>query len=133
TETATPRRRRTSSRPDAPEVAPESAPDKPTQPSPRANDAPRTMRELRSARRGKRKPSSKAELNPLREGLRLERVPDPCTLVLFGPPAALANRKVLLPLSQLCRANLLPHEFVVLAIGRRAYTDDSLREEFRAS
>jgi glucose-6-phosphate 1-dehydrogenase len=133
TETAAPRRRRTSSAPDAPEVSPESAPDKVAHPAPRAKDAPRTMRDLREARQGKRKASPKADVNPLREGLRLERVPDPSTLVLFGATGDLAHRKVIPALYQLWRTNLLPHEFVILAIGRRPYTDDSLRTEFRAS
>jgi glucose-6-phosphate 1-dehydrogenase len=133
TETATPKRRRTSSDPDAPSVSPESAPDRPTHPAPRAKDAPRTMRELREARQSKRKSTPKAEVNSLREGLRLERVPDPNTLVLFGAAGDLAHRKVIPALYQLWRTNLLPHEFVVLAIGRRSYTDDTLRAEFRAS
>jgi glucose-6-phosphate 1-dehydrogenase len=133
TETAAPKRRRTSNAPDAPAVSPESAPDKPAHPAPRAKDAPRTMRDLREARQGKRKASPKTDVNPLREGLRLERVPDPSTLVLFGATGDLAHRKVIPALYQLWRTNLLPHEFVILAIGRRPYTDESLRTEFRAS
>jgi glucose-6-phosphate 1-dehydrogenase len=142
TETATPKRRRVApgtpgapatkpGEPD-PQVAPETAPDKTPHPAPRTKDAPRTMRELRLARSTRRKPA-KPEDNPLREGLRLERVPDPSVLVLFGATGDLAHRKVLPALYQLWRTNLLPHEFVVLAIGRRGYDDDTLRAEFRAS
>ena len=133
TETATPKRRRTSAAPDAPSVAPETAPDKTPHPAPRTKDAPRTMKDLRLAHHLKRKPSSKAEVNPLREGLRLERVPDPSTLVLFGATGDLAHRKVIPALYHLWRTNLLPHEFVVLAIGRRDYDDETLRADFRAS
>jgi glucose-6-phosphate 1-dehydrogenase len=134
TETATPKRRRTSDAPDAPQVAPETAPDRTPHPAPRPKDAPRTMRDLRIAREAKRKPSaSKIEGNPLREGLRLERVPDPCTLVLFGATGDLAHRKVIPALYQLWRTNLLPHEFVVVAIGRRPYDDDALRAEYKDS
>src|SRR6476469_1677758 len=133
TETATPKRRRTSSAPDAPAVSPESAPDKPAHPSPRAKDAPRTMRDLRESRQGKRKAAPKADVNPLREGLRLERVPDPSTLVLFGATGDLAHRKVIPALYQLWRTNLLPHEFVILAIGRRDYDDETLRADLRKS
>jgi glucose-6-phosphate 1-dehydrogenase len=89
------------------------------------------MRELRLARTKKR--PQKAEDNPLREGLRLERVPDPSTLVLFGATGDLAHRKVVPALYQLWRTNLLPHEFVLLAVGRREYDDDALRAEFRVS
>ncbi len=90
------------------------------------------MREVRLARGGKKRPQ-KVEENPLREGLRLERVPDPSTLVLFGATGDLAHRKVVPALYQLWRTNLLPHEFVVLAVGRREYDDETLRTEFRAS
>ena len=133
TDTAVPKRRKTSSKPDAPAVGPETAPDKTPHPAPRAKDAPRTMRELRIARQGKRKAPPRQDDNPLREGLRLERVPDPSVLVLFGATGDLAHRKVIPALYQLWRTNLLPHEFVVLAIGRRDYDDDSLRTELRTS
>jgi glucose-6-phosphate 1-dehydrogenase len=130
TGTATPKRR--TAKPGGTEVAPESAPDKPTHPSPRAKDAPRTMRELRLSRGGKKRPQ-KPEDNPLRDGLRLERIPDPNTMVLFGATGDLAHRKVVPALYQLWRTNLLPHEFVLLAVGRRPYEDDAMRAEFRVS
>ena len=91
------------------------------------------MRELRLSRATRRKRRTKHEDNPLREGLRLERVPDPSTLVLFGATGDLAHRKVVPALYQLWRTNLLPHDFVVLAIGRRDYDDEALRAEYRAS
>jgi glucose-6-phosphate 1-dehydrogenase len=72
-------------------------------------------------------------VNPLREGLRLERVPDPCTLVLFGCTGDLARRKVIPALYQLWRTNLLPHEFSIVALGRRPFDDESLRAEYRKS
>ncbi len=96
-------------------------------------DAPRTMREMRLSRYRRRHGSTKASRNPLREGLRLERVPDPCTLVLFGATGDLAHRKVVPALYQLWRTHLLPHEFVLLAVGRRPYTDDAFRDELRAA
>jgi glucose-6-phosphate 1-dehydrogenase len=133
TETAVPKRRRTSRAPDAPAVAPETAPDKTPHPAPRAKDVPRTMRDLRLARHAKRKPAPRVEDNPLREGLRLERVPDPCTFVLFGCTGDLARRKVIPALYQLWRTNLLPHEFCIVAIGRRPYEDDTLRDVYRQS
>src|SRR3954467_1959685 len=133
TETATPKRRRTGPSPEAPEVAPETAPDRTPHPAPRAKDAPRTMRDLREARQSKRKAAPRTDDNPLREGLRLERVPDPCTLVLFGATGDLAHRKVVPALYQLWRTNLLPHEFSVVAIGRRPYDDETLRKDLRES
>src|SRR6478736_2082147 len=133
TETATPKRRRTSSAPDAPAVSPESAPDKPAHPAPRSKDAPRTMRDLRESRQGKRKAAPKADVNPLREGLRLERVPDPSTLVLFGATGDLAHRKVIPALYQLWRTNLLPHEFMLVAVGRRPYDAETFRADIATS
>ena len=118
--------------PAGPAVGREAARDQPTYPAPRSKDVPRTMKELRLARANKKK-TTKLEDNPLREGLRLERVPDPCVLVLFGATGDLAHRKVIPALYQLWRTNLLPHEFVVLAIGRREYDDEALRAEYRAS
>ena len=133
TETATPKRRRTSTHPDSPSIAPETAPDKTPHPAPRPKDAPRTAKDLRLAHLAKRKPSPRTDVNPLREGLRLERVPDPCTLVLFGCTGDLARRKVIPALYQLWRTNLLPHEFSIVAIGRRPFHDESLRAEYRKS
>ncbi|HET9614031.1 MAG TPA: hypothetical protein VFP22_04385, partial [Candidatus Limnocylindrales bacterium] len=133
TETATPKRRRTGPAPESPEVAPESAPDRTPHPAPRTKDAPRTMRDLRLAHQSRRRTPPRVDDNPLREGLRLERVPDPCILVLFGATGDLAHRKVVPALYQLWRTNLLPHEFCVVAIGRRPYDDESLRKDLRAS
>ncbi len=105
----------------------------PAQPAPRPKDAPTTMRELRESRQGKRPSRAKPTENVLREGLRLERVPDPAILVLFGATGDLAHRKVIPALYHLWRNNLLPHEFVLLAIGRRSFDDDSFRDEVRKS
>jgi glucose-6-phosphate 1-dehydrogenase len=96
-------------------------------------DDPLTMQELRVQRHAKRSPRAKPLENVLRTGLRLERVPDPSIVVLFGATGDLAHRKVLPALYQLWRTNLLPHEFVILAIGRREYDDVSFRAEIRAS
>ena len=105
----------------------------PARPAPRPKDAPRTMKELRLARQAKRAARTKPAENVLREGLRLERVPDPCIVVLFGGTGDLAHRKVLPALYHLWRTNLLPHEFVVLVVGRRPYDDDAYRQDIRTS
>ncbi len=89
------------------------------QPPARTKDAPLTMKDLRLARGGKRASRAKPPENVLREGLRLERVPDPSMLVLFGATGDLAHRKVIPAMYQLWRTNLLPHEFLLVAIGRR--------------
>ena len=83
------------------------------------------------SRQGKQAARAKPAENVLREGLRLERVPDPAILVLFGATGDLAHRKVLPALYQLWRTNLLPHEFVLVAVGRRPYDDEAFRAEIR--
>ncbi len=113
----------TARRPAAHPATPAAVPAKP------AKDAPRTIRELRLARDGKRRSAAPKLDNPLREGLRLERVPDPVCFVLFGATGDLAHRKVVPALYQLWRTNLLPHEFMLVAVGRRPYRDDDFRAE----
>jgi glucose-6-phosphate 1-dehydrogenase len=125
--------------PEAPGELPGSAPAGPPAPAPApaparpARDAPRTIRELRLARQGKKRPPQKALENPLREGLRLERMPDPFAFVLFGATGDLAHRKVIPALYQLWRTNLLPHEFMLVGSARRPYDDDTYRADLRAS
>jgi glucose-6-phosphate 1-dehydrogenase len=100
-----------------------------------AKDVPKTIRSVRLARLAKKRErkEAKAQLNPLREGLRLERMPDPFAFVLFGGTGDLAHRKVVPALYQLWRTNLLPHEFMLIAIGRRPYDDESFRAEIRTA
>src|SRR6476620_1490195 len=102
--------------------------------APVAPQPPRTIREERLARDGKRRrPSHHAEVSPLREGLRLERVPDPHVMVLFGATGDLSHRKVFPALAQLWRTNLLPADWAVVAVGRRPYDDETFREDVAAS
>jgi len=131
--TRQPKRTRTTKVKDpAPLVAPADQPI-PAQPAPRPKDAPRTMKELRLAHASKRTSRAKPMENVLREGLRLARIPDPSVLVLFGSTGDLAHRKVLPALYHLWRTDLLPHEFRVLAIGRRPFDDESFREGVKTS
>jgi glucose-6-phosphate 1-dehydrogenase len=109
------------------------APTAPLPPTPK-REAPRTMRDLRLATETRRKAASARTLdNPLREGLRLERVPDPAVFVLFGGTGDLAHRKVVPALFQLWRTHLLPHELTIVAVGRRPYTDQAFRDELKTS
>jgi len=71
--------------------------------------------------------------NPLRIGTRLERIPDPCQVVIFGATGDLAHRKILPALYNLRRAGLLPPESGVVAFARRPYSDADYRREMRAS
>jgi glucose-6-phosphate 1-dehydrogenase len=93
----------------------------------------RSFREERLARNGRRRRAAPPEGNPLREGLRLERVPDPHVFVLFGATGDLSQRKVFPALAQLWRTNLLPADWMLLAIGRRPYDDATFRDEVAGS
>jgi len=67
--------------------------------------------------------------NPLHEGLRLARVPQPATLVLFGGSGDLARRKLLPALYNLALQRLLPSSFAVVGAARRAASDAEFRAE----
>ncbi len=96
-------------------------------------DQARTARQLREAHSTRRRRRPEAADNPLRSGLRLERVPDPCAFVLLGATGDLAHRKVMPAIYQLWRSNLLPAEFSLVAVARRPYTDETFRDEVHAS
>ncbi|HEY2916626.1 MAG TPA: glucose-6-phosphate dehydrogenase [Candidatus Limnocylindrales bacterium] len=93
-----------------------------------------TIKDERLAHDGKRrKPAKATDANPLRKGLRLERVPDPHVMVLFGATGDLSHRKVIPALAQLWRTNLLPQDWMLVAIGRRPYDDETFRDELRTT
>ena len=91
------------------------------------------MKELRISRGGRKPSKARPPENVLRQGLRLERVPDPSVVVLFGATGDLAHRKVFPALYQLWRTDLLPHEFQMLGIGRRPLDDEGFRKGIRKS
>ena len=94
----------------------------------------RTMRQMREAAEAAHaRRRAETELNPLREGLRVDRMPDPNAFVLFGATGDLAHRKVMPAIYQLLRTNLLPAEFSVVAVARRPYSDEAFRAEVRTS
>jgi glucose-6-phosphate 1-dehydrogenase len=71
--------------------------------------------------------------NPLREGLRLARTPEPATLVLFGGSGDLAARKLLPALYNLAVQRLLPASVAVVGAARRPSTDEAFRAELHAA
>ncbi len=76
-------------------------------------------------------PPDATDTNPLRAGLRLERVPDPALVVIFGATGDLAHRKILPAFYNLRRAGLLPSETSILGYARRPYTDAAFTAEMR--
>jgi glucose-6-phosphate 1-dehydrogenase len=69
--------------------------------------------------------------NPLREGLRLERTPESCALVIFGATGDLTRRKLIPALYQLSHERLLPANFASVGFARRDWTDDTFRSEMK--
>jgi glucose-6-phosphate 1-dehydrogenase len=67
-------------------------------------------------------------LNPLAESTRIERLPDACTMVIFGASGDLTKRKLIPAIFDLARQGLLPQGFTIVGVGRTALTDDSFRD-----
>jgi glucose-6-phosphate 1-dehydrogenase len=63
-----------------------------------------------------------SEANPLLEGLRLQRSPDPCVLVVFGATGDLTRRKIFPALYALASRRLLPERFGVVGVARTEQT-----------
>ncbi len=69
--------------------------------------------------------------NPLRDGIRIRRAPDPCAMVIFGASGDLTERKLVPALYYLARERLLPPGSSVVGCGRTHFTDEEFREKMR--
>ena len=65
---------------------------------------------------------SRTDENPLLEGLRLRRTPDPCALVIFGASGDLTRRKLFPALYSLAVRSLLPERFGIVGVARTEQT-----------
>jgi glucose-6-phosphate 1-dehydrogenase len=99
----------------------------------KAGDGGGAIRDLRIAHKGKKAAPKRGGKNPLRSGLRIERVPDPNIVVLFGATGDLAHRKVVPALYHLWAGDLLPERFALVCFGRREFSDEAMRSALRAS
>jgi len=71
--------------------------------------------------------------NPLLEGLRLRRTPEPCAMVIFGASGDLTQRKLMPALYSLALRRLLPEEFGLVGVARTEETDDGFRARMEAA
>jgi len=71
------------------------------------------------------------EVNPLREGLDQERVPDASCLVIFGAGGDLTHRKLLPALYSLAHDGLLPAGQTIIGFARPDFTDEAFRADVR--
>jgi len=69
--------------------------------------------------------------NPLREGLRLQRTPDPCTMVIFGASGDLTKRKLVPALYNLDLERLLPNSISIVGMARRPISTAEFRNQMR--
>jgi glucose-6-phosphate 1-dehydrogenase len=71
--------------------------------------------------------------NPLLDGLRVRRRPDPCILVIFGASGDLTSKKLIPALYSLALRGLLPEKFGIVGAARSEETDDAFRERMKQS
>jgi glucose-6-phosphate 1-dehydrogenase len=69
--------------------------------------------------------------NPLAEGLRLPRTPDPCAIVIFGASGDLTRRKLFPAIYSLAVRNLLPDELAIVGVARSEGTDAEFRAQMK--
>src|SRR3954454_14094155 len=69
--------------------------------------------------------------NPLLEGLRLRRRPDPCILVIFGASGDLTRKKLMPALYSLAVRGLLPERFGIVGAARSEDTHDGFRDRMK--
>src|SRR3954471_23325836 len=74
-------------------------------------------------------PPATTEENPLLEGLRLRRTPEPCVAVIFGASGDLAHRKLLPALYSLAFRSLLPDRFAILGVARTEQSSEQWRAD----
>src|SRR3954463_1129046 len=71
--------------------------------------------------------------NPLLEGLRLRRTPDPCALVIFGASGDLTKRKLFPALYSLALRRLLPERLRIVGVARTEESGNQFREAMKAA
>ncbi|HEY8601156.1 MAG TPA: glucose-6-phosphate dehydrogenase [Thermomicrobiales bacterium] len=77
--------------------------------------------------------TNRPAMNPLREGLRLEQTPPPCTMVIFGVTGDLTHRKLMPQLYDLTVDTPLPAAFSIVGFARRDWDDDRFRSEMQGA
>src|SRR5882672_2072856 len=71
--------------------------------------------------------------NPLRQGMRLEKTAEPCSVIIFGASGDLTKRKLVPALYRLVQEKLLPAEFAIIGQARTAMTDAEFRDKMKTA
>ena len=69
--------------------------------------------------------------NPLRQGLAEERLPEPCTVIIFGASGDLTKRKLVPALYTLAAERLLPHSFSIVGFARKQIAEEAFRADMK--
>ena len=69
--------------------------------------------------------------NPLRLGLRQERVIPPQCLIIFGASGDLTHRKLIPALFELYLQRRIPSEFAIVGCARRPWSDKDFKEKMK--
>jgi glucose-6-phosphate 1-dehydrogenase len=95
--------------------------------------ATRTVRAGTAATRSPREAIAPVpQSNPLREGLRHERMAEPCTMIICGATGDLTERKLAPALYNTFIGGSLPPEFTGVGFARRDWTDAQFRDHLLA-
>ncbi len=73
-------------------------------------------------------PDSKTLVNPLRAGLHVDRITDPCSIVFFGASGDLFKRMLLPAMYSLRMRGILPNDIAITGFSRTSYTNDEFRQ-----
>ena len=71
--------------------------------------------------------------NPLRKGLAVNRITDPCNVVFFGATGDLMKRMLMPAMWNLRREDILPANYGIVGYSRSEMSDDDFRELMRKS
>ncbi len=75
------------------------------------------------------KPNAPLTDNPLREGPRMGRPPEPVAIVICGATGDLTARKLVPALFSLAQSDQLPNNYAIIGYARRDWTHEHFREE----
>lgn len=74
---------------------------------------------------------TRTALNPLREGMRVARAPEPTSIVIFGATGDLARRKLVPALYNLAHDNYMPPVYNIVAFARKPHTSQEIRAQYK--
>ncbi|TAH50976.1 MAG: glucose-6-phosphate dehydrogenase [Chloroflexota bacterium] len=70
-------------------------------------------------------------LNPLREGMRVARAPEPTSIIIFGATGDLTRRKLVPALYNLACDNYMPPVYDIVGFARKPRSDADIRDEYK--